>query len=160
MGFFSCTGSGRKALSHICSPGEGSGCGAGVVAWVQTLAWPPEDQGMRCALLRVVGLAQSGDTPALELGAGGAHGQGFPLCSGAPACPVKIGGPSWPTTKSEGHGARLEKQLLPPPGLSRCRPCGVNGIVAGLHQGSNPESLALDGLPGLSLGLFSSSPHA
>lgn len=80
------------------------------MAEVQSLAQPHEDQGMRCAFLLAVGVAQSGDTPALELGAGGAHGQGLPLCSGLPACPIRsTGEPSWPTTKPEGHRARLEK---------------------------------------------------
>lgn len=82
-----------------------------------------EVQGTRCALPLAMGLAQSGDTPALELGAGGACGQGLPLSLAPSACPVgSIGGPSWPTTKHKGHGARLEICLFPPPALSRCSP--------------------------------------
>lgn len=112
MGFFSCTASDkdRKALLHICSPGVSQGrvrCGAGVVAGVQSLAQPHEDQGMRCALLLAVGVAQSGDTSTLELGAGGAHSQGLPLCSGLPACPIRsTEGPPGPppSLKDTGQG--------------------------------------------------------
>lgn len=65
---------------------------------------PCEGHGMRCALPLAMGLAQSGDTPALELAA-----RDPPISSAPPACPVgSIEGPSWPTTKHEGHGTRLE----------------------------------------------------
>lgn len=50
----------------------------------QTLAQPCEDQGMRCTLLLAVGVAQSGDTPVLDLGAGGAHSQGLSVPVPAP----------------------------------------------------------------------------
>lgn len=74
---------------------------------------PCEGQGMRHALPLAIGMAQSGDTPALELGAGGAHGQGLPLSMAPSACPVgSSGGPSWLTTKHEGHGARLENDIF------------------------------------------------
>lgn len=75
-------------LWYICSPGEPHRgrvrSGAGVMAGGQTLAQPCEDQGMRCALLLAVGVAQSGDTPVLDLGAGGAHSQGLSVPLPAP----------------------------------------------------------------------------
>lgn len=39
---------------------------------------PCKGQGMRSVLPLAMGLAQCGDTSALELGSGGAHGQGLP----------------------------------------------------------------------------------
>jgi len=66
---------------------------------------PCEDQGTRCALPLTVGLAQSRDTPALELMAKDSPSPWLLL----PACPVgSIGRLSWPTIKHEGHGPRLE----------------------------------------------------